>query len=243
MVRDFTEHPPSWLTGHRMDNLAQGLCASENGDRSVDPLPCFGPPLFYSGSGARLGLGHPSSVLLFLGIVFWEGSQSLADPWINSKHKETERGRVLSGSFAVATDDLLHGGDEHHMQCMEQVKETYKLGKFQFGQGKLTEKYFRQREDLSIEVNQETYVKDKLIHIELTRQRRRQRYSMCNEKDISLLRASVGALAWLAKETRPDLAGRVALLQQAFPKPRVLDLLEDNRSTQEAKGWQAAALF
>ena len=58
---------------------------------------------------------------------------------------------------------------------------------------------------------------------------------MCNEKEISALRASVGALAWLAKETRPDLAGRVALLQQAFPKPRVLDLLEANSLTQEAK--------
>ena len=57
------------LKGLRMRNLAQGLCASENSDHSVDPLPCFGTPRFYSGSGARLRLGHPSSVLLFLGIV------------------------------------------------------------------------------------------------------------------------------------------------------------------------------
>ena len=58
---------------------------------------------------------------------------------------------------------------------------------------------------------------------------------MCNEKEISALRASVGALAWLAKETRPDLAVRVASLQQVFPKPRILDLLESNSLTQEAK--------
>ena len=58
---------------------------------------------------------------------------------------------------------------------------------------------------------------------------------MCDEKEISTLRASVGALAWLAKETRPDLAGRVALLQQAFPRPRALDLLEANALTLEAK--------
>ena len=41
---DFTEHPLTWLKGHMMRNLAQGLCASESGDRSVDPLPCFGTP-------------------------------------------------------------------------------------------------------------------------------------------------------------------------------------------------------
>ena len=40
-------HPLAWLKGHRMENLAQGLCASENSDRSCDPSPCFGNPQFY----------------------------------------------------------------------------------------------------------------------------------------------------------------------------------------------------
>ena len=40
-------HPFAWLKGHRMENLAQGLCASENSDRSCDPSPCFGNPQFY----------------------------------------------------------------------------------------------------------------------------------------------------------------------------------------------------
>ena len=44
---DFTEHPLTWLKGRMMRNLAQGLCASESGDRSVDPLPCFGTPWSY----------------------------------------------------------------------------------------------------------------------------------------------------------------------------------------------------
>jgi hypothetical protein len=161
--------------------------------------------------------------------------QSLADPCIYYKHVERPEGRVLSGVIAVATDDLLHGGDEHHIKCMEQIRETYRLGKFQFGHGKFTGKYFHQKEDYSIVVNQENYVKDKLINIDLTKQQKRQRYSMCNEKEVSALRASVGALAWLTKETRPDLAGRVVLLQQAFPKPRVLNLLEANTQTLEAK--------
>ena len=96
--------------------------------------------------------------------------QSLADPCIYYKHKKTEHGRVLSGVIAVATDDLLHGGDEQLMKCMEQIKETYKLGKFQFDQGKLPGKQFHQKEDFAIVINQENYVKDKLIHIELTKQ-------------------------------------------------------------------------
>ena len=169
--------------------------------------------------------------------------QSLADPCIYYKHREQPEGRVLSGVIAVATDDLLHGGDEYHLRCMEKIRETYRLGKFQFGHGKFTGKYFAQKEDYSIVVNQENYVKDKLINIELTKPRKRQRYAMCNEKEVSALRASVGALAWLAKETRPDLAGRVALLQQVFPKPRVMDLLEANLLTSEAKQTAASGII
>ena len=45
----------------------------------------------------------------------------------------------------------------------------------------------------------------------------------------------MGALSWLSKETRPDLAGRVALLQQSFPEPKVKDLIEANAITKEAQ--------
>ena len=128
------------------------------------------------------------------------------------------------------------------MKCMEQIRDTYKLGKFQFGQGKFTGKQFKQKEDFSIEVNQENYTKDKLVNIELTKPRKRQRYSLCDEKEISALRTSVGALAWLAKETRPDLAGRVALLQQSLPKPRILDILEANSLTTEARQTAASGI-
>lgn len=38
----------------------------------------------------------------------------------------------------------------------------------------------------------------------------------------------MGTLAWLAKETRCDIAGRTALLQQAFPRPMIKDLLAAN---------------
>ena len=44
----------------------------------------------------------------------------------------------------------------------------------------------------------------------------------------------MGALAWLAKETRPDLCGRTSLLQQSFPRPRVRDILQANALAQEA---------
>ena len=90
---------------------------------------------------------------------------------------------------------------------------------------------FTQHEDFSIVVNQENYIQEKLFEINLEKQRKKKRYTFCDEKEITQLRASVGALAWLAKESRPDIAGRVALLQQVFPRPRIKDIIEANSIT------------
>ena len=164
-------------------------------------------------------------------------TQSLADPCIYYKHskKPDTCGSNLSGIIAVATDDLIHGGNAEHLACMEKVKAKYKLGKYQFETGTYTGKNFVQNQDGSIDINQEMYTKEKLYTIPIARCRKKQRYTFCNETEIGALRTSLGALSWLAKETRPDIAGKVALLQQAFPKPRVKDLIEANAITAEAQ--------
>ena len=138
-------------------------------------------------------------------------------------------------SLEVATDDLLHGGDAEHLKCMEVIQQRFKLGKYQFDQGKFTSKQFTTLEDGSILVNQAQYTKEKLIEIQVDKAKKRERFNFCTEKEVSQLRASVGALSWLSKESRADLAGRVALLQQNFPRPRVRNLLESNLITLEAK--------
>lgn len=161
--------------------------------------------------------------------------QSLADPCIFYVCRRRGDQQHLGGIIAVATDDLLHGGDEEHLRSMEKIKAKYKLGKFQFEHGRFTGKNFETQEDGSVLVHQDHYTKEKLFELELTKARKRQRFSYCTDAEISLLRTSVGALAWLAKESRPDIAGRVALLQQVFPRPRIKDMLEANSIVQEAK--------
>ncbi len=68
--------------------------------------------------------------------------------------------------------------------------------------------------------------------------RKSQRHDFCNEKEVSALRGVLGGLSWLAKETRPDLSGRVAILQQTMPRPRIQDAVEANQLVQEAKEYK-----
>ena len=162
--------------------------------------------------------------------------QSLADPCIYFLHDPNVTGwNKLIGIISVATDDMLHGGGEVHQAKMQMLNERYKLGKFQYGSGRFTGKQFTPQEDGSIVVDQNHYVAEKVHKIPLTKARKTQRYSYCTEPEIALLRSLVGALAWLAKETRPDLCGRVSLLQQQFPKPRVRDMISANQLAIEAE--------
>ena len=165
--------------------------------------------------------------------------QSLADPCVFYQHGPSGQ---LSGVIAVATDDLLHGGDDQHLANMHYLQKKYKMGKFQFGSGRFCGKNFTTQPDSSITVDQEHYTKEKLMTIELSRARKKQRYNFCDADEVSKLRASVGALSWLSKETRPDLAGKVALLQQCFPHPRIRDLLEANAITKEAMSYAGSGI-
>ena len=141
---------------------------------------------------------------------------------------------VLEGIIGLATDDMLHGGTDDHWNVIEQIAKEYKLGKNQRGAGRFTGKDIKLEMDGSISIKQAFYVKDKVILNSVPRKRKQQRYSKCTAAEVEQLRSQLGVLSWLAKETRCDLAGRVALLQQAFPEPKVADLVEGNKIAEEA---------
>ncbi|CAL1160076.1 unnamed protein product [Cladocopium goreaui] len=140
----------------------------------------------------------------------------------------------IEGIIALATDDLFHGGSQRHFQLMEIIRSKYKLGKYTWGQGRFVGKDIRQLEDFSILVDQQFYTEARVAPIPLQRERKRRRFSVCNPEETEQLRALVGTLSWLSKETRCDLAGKTALLQQAFPRPMIRDIITANQIAQEA---------
>ena len=134
----------------------------------------------------------------------------------------------ISGIIALATDDMLHGGDQHHLDKMDILRTRYKLGKYTWGTGRFAGKDFILQDDGSLIINQAFYVDEAVKPVTISRERKRRRFSPCTELEITELRALIGSLAWLAKETRCDLA------QQAFPRPLVRDLIFANKIAADA---------
>ena len=141
----------------------------------------------------------------------------------------------LEGVISLATDDMIHGGTEAHWKNMEALRSKYKMGKFATGGGKFAGKQIEVLDDGKFLVHQQSYVEENMQLVPMTRDRKRRRYSKCTDAEITSLRRAIGELSWLAKETRPDIAGRVALLQQCMPEPLVHHMIEANLIIQEVK--------
>jgi len=164
---------------------------------------------------------HISRVLQELGY-----EKSKADPCLFFL-RDPQTG-ANDGIIGLATDDMIHGGGQRHWKNMQWLRESYQMGKFTTGSGKFTGKNLVPETDGSITVNQQHYIENHIDKIIVDKDRRSQKFSRCTHKEISDLRTLIGGLAWVSKETRPDIAGRVAMLQQAMPHPMIRDLLEGN---------------
>ena len=84
----------------------------------------------------------------------------------------------------------------------------------------------QQAED-ALRVSQKKYALG-LQKIHLSRERRRQKDAPVTEDERGALRACVGRIAWLARNTRPDLCFGLQQIQQNVERATVTDLLAVN---------------
>ena len=128
---------------------------------------------------------------------------------------------------------MIHGGSEEHWRIIETIAKEYKLGKNQTGSGRFTGKDVRLEEDGSITINQTFYVDEEAVinPIPIAGRRKQQRYSRCAKSEVEQLRSQLGVLSWLAKETRCDLAGRVAPFVSRIGVGPALDMLPDKSNS------------
>eukprot|EP00438_Fugacium_kawagutii_P017712 Skav207315 [mRNA] locus=scaffold2296:325139:333057:+ [translate_table: standard] len=163
---------------------------------------------------------HVSRVLEELGYT-----KSRADPCVYYLLDNQDN---LEGIIGLATDDMIHGGGKRHWRNMNWLRSNYQMGKFTTGSGTFTGKQIQVNEDGSLTIHQKNYIENNIKAIPIDPKRKKQKYNRCTPLEVGELRALIGGLSWVSKECRPDIAGRVALLQQTMPHPMVRDLLEGN---------------
>ena len=82
-----------------------------------------------------------------------------------------------------------------------------------------------QQDNFEITVDQRKFAIERLSPILISKDRKKERDEFLGASETTQLRAVLGALGWLARESYYPLAGDVALLMTCVPTPRVRDMV------------------
>ena len=117
----------------------------------------------------------------------------------------------VEGLVIVEVDDLLSLGSQVHYDRMAKRQERFKFGKFKFldqekDGASFNGRRLRATEDGGFRVDMEKFASERLHEVALSKGRSAEKDDMATEEEKKDTRAALGALAWAAKEGRPDAA-------------------------------------
>ena len=152
-------------------------------------------------------------------------TQSTLDPCI---YKHYEDGK-LQGMIAIEVDDLLMMGHAPHLEKLKQLKERFVFGKWvtlkDLEEGAaFNGRRLRQKPNGEFQIDMQKYVDERLHEVKLEKGRASQKKEEVNESERAACRAVCGALNWLSKEGRPDVAGPASLFSSKLATMKIEDV-------------------
>ena len=131
------------------------------------------------------------------------------------------------GLVAAYVDDFLIAGDHTNKEFLnirEQIKNLYRWGNWEKGTFTMCGVKITQKLDFSFVLDQNKYVHESLKPIDIPKGPDRP----VNDRELSQLRAVLGALQWKATQTGPHIAASLNALQSQITKATLKTLKEAN---------------
>ncbi|CAK9094398.1 Putative transposon Ty5-1 protein YCL074W, partial [Durusdinium trenchii] len=140
---------------------------------------------------------------------------SALDPCI-MKLYDKSRKRLL-GAIAIEVDDLFAVGHQEHHEKMKQLRAKYTFGKYVALREEkdgcaFNGRRIRQLPDGGYLVDMQKFVEERLHPMDLEKGRKSQKKEPATPEEVSMARATCGALNWLSREGRPDASGPSSLM-------------------------------
>ena len=142
----------------------------------------------------------------------------------------------VTGIMGAHVDDTITGGQgKPYLDAIAQLRSRFPYRKWRTGSGEFCGvMYTQDPSSYEISYDQREYAKH-IRPIGLSKERQRQKEDFATERELSALRAVNGAMNWLFCQSRPDLCVHASFAQQAFPRPKVRDLLYTNQGVRRAR--------
>ena len=167
------------------------------------------------------------------------GKVSIMDPAIFHWHDKDNK---LEGILACHVDDFLFsGGDDFVQQKGQEIRREFTVGK----ENDTCFKYVGmniQSKRHSIHLDQNEYAKG-LKLIDISKDRIRQKQCPVTDAERKVMKAKIGQLLWLGRQTRPDLIYDASNLSSIANKATVRDLIETNKVLNRAVNGQVSLKF
>ena len=141
-----------------------------------------------------------------------------------------EESRIIA-VMSSNVDDLLYGNLPEGAEAANSLLQQFLVGKQEHGNFRFCGKEFRQDEDLGIHVT----AKDNTERIQpITYETKHGLTRKAAADEVHQLRSVTQSLAWIARQTRPDLSYRISKVQSTFENACVRDSSECNRIVEYA---------
>eukprot|EP00971_Amphidinium_carterae_P037358 734344-Amphidinium_carterae.6 len=130
-------------------------------------------------------------------------------------------------------DDIVLSGKPKNMEpVLRRLRERFKIGKEEAGCSEFCGRRLEQKEDGSIVIDMQKYIAEKLHEVPLeqaeSKGRKAQSDRPLTQGEFESLRSLVYKLAWLGRETRPEMAGAASMMASRLNQATVTDLMEGN---------------
>lgn len=144
----------------------------------------------------------------------------------------------LVGIAGLHVDDFLMGGVEGNAtydSAMKKLQSSYRWGKWSEGSFEFAGCHIRQAPDMSLKIDQEEYTNRWIDEISISPDREKDLKSPASPKEISMLRAAVGTIAWRSSQTSPQFQADAGLLLSEIPFATVATMVKVNKLIREMK--------
>ncbi|CAK9011962.1 Retrovirus-related Pol polyprotein from transposon RE2 (Retro element 2) (AtRE2) [Includes: Protease RE2 [Durusdinium trenchii] len=170
---------------------------------------------------------------------------SALDPCIMKLYDKSRR-RLL-GAIAIEVDDLFTVGHQEHHEKMKQPRTKYTFGKYVALREEkdgcaFNGRRIRQLPDGGYLVDMQKFIEERLRPVDLEKGRKSQKKEPATPEEVSMARATCGALNWLSREGRPDASGPSSLMASKLSKLTVEDLVQLNQVVDNLKEHAAMSL-
>ena len=140
----------------------------------------------------------------------------------------------LQGILCAHVDDFCWGGTEQfELKIIKSIKQCFKISTEELQTFKYLGINVRQT-DSCIEIDQNSYINE-LKEVEISHEKRKNKYAQLNKEEARQLRGLAGQLNWMASQTRPDMAYNACEISVSIKDATINDLIQANKYIRKAK--------